>query len=119
MEDDGKLWQDYRNAWEAYTRKHAALQCLMDSVHPEKSRIDTVILELERARAAHSAARDRLAMHLNATLPIPLDGPAESEGRVRSTAQLLWEMAGRPEGTAEGDWLRAEHLVRSATRATN
>ncbi|MGD1074160.1 MAG: DUF2934 domain-containing protein [Bryobacteraceae bacterium] len=117
MEHDQKLWQDYRNAWETYSRKHAALQCLMDSVQPEKSRIDSVVLELEKARSAHGAARDRLAKHLSARLPFQSAVPAESEERrVRSTAQLLWEMSGRPDGTAELDWLRAEHLIRAASQ---
>jgi hypothetical protein len=118
MEENQKLWQDYRNAWEAYSRKHAVLQCLMDSVQPEKSRIEAVVLELEKARVAHSAARDRLAKVLSVTLPFPSAAPAESEERhVRNTAQLLWEMAGRPDGTAESDWVRAEHLIRSASQA--
>jgi hypothetical protein len=88
----------------------------MDSVQPEKSRIDSVVLELEKARSAHSAARDRLAKHLNANLPFQLMAPESEERRVRSTAQLLWEMAGRPDGTAELDWLRAEHLIRAASQ---
>lgn len=120
MEDDQKLWREYRDAWEAYSRKNAGLHCLMDSVQPEKSRIELVIVELERARIEHSAARDRLAKRLSATLPFPYAAPLESaEPRVRNTAQLLWEMAGRPEGTAEGDWLRAEDLIRSASKAAN
>jgi hypothetical protein len=120
MEDDRKLWQEYRNAWETYSLKHASLQCLMDSVQPEKSRIETVVLELERARRAHSAARDRLAGHMNGALPYSSAMLAESaETQVRNTAQLLWEMAGRPEGTAEGDWLRAERLIRSAAQTAN
>jgi hypothetical protein len=120
MDTDQKLLQDYRNAWETYSRKHSALQCLMDSVQPEKSRIESVVLELEKARAAHNAARDRLARHLNAPLPAGLNVPAESEeSHVRSTAQLLWEMAGRPAGTAESDWFRAEHLIRRAAQTAN
>ena len=120
MGTNEKLLQDYRNAWETYSRKHAALQCLMDSIQPEKSRVDSVILELEKARAAHSAARDRLAKHLSATLPEGPSVPVVSEqNHVRNTAQLLWEMAGRPVGTAESDWFRAEHLIRRAAQMVN
>jgi hypothetical protein len=120
MGTDEKLLREYRSAWETYSRKHADLQCLMDSAPPEKSRIESVVLELEKARAAHNAARDRLARHLSTTLPTELLAPVESEERhVRNTAQLLWEMAGRPAGTAESDWIRAEHLIRSAALTTN
>ena len=120
MGTNEKLLQDYRNAWETYSRKHADLQCLMDSVKPEKSRIESVVLDLEKARAAHNAARDRLAKHLSAPLPAGLSVPAESEeNHVRNTAQLLWEMAGRPAGTAESDWIRAEHLIRCAAQMAN
>jgi hypothetical protein len=90
MEDDRKLWQEYRNAWETYTRKHDALQCLIDSVPSENSLIDLAVLERERARMAHSAARDRLAKHLN-----------------------------HRDATAEGDSLRAGNLVRSAAQTLN
>jgi hypothetical protein len=34
--------------------------------------------------------------------------------KVRDTAQLLWEFAGKPQGTAECDWHRAEKLVLAA-----
>jgi hypothetical protein len=120
MDTDQKLLRDYRNAWEAYSRKHTALQCLMESAQPEKSRIESVVLELEKARGAHNAARDRLAKHLSAPLPAGIIEPEESEeSHVRSTAQLLWEMAGRPAGTAESDWIRAEHLIRRAAQMSN
>jgi hypothetical protein len=37
-----------------------------------------------------------------------------SEHHIRDTAQILWELAGRPEGTAECDWREAEELVHKA-----
>jgi len=37
------------------------------------------------------------------------------EHRIREKAQLLWELAGKPQGSAEADWLGAERLVRSAS----
>jgi hypothetical protein len=39
------------------------------------------------------------------------------ENRVRAVAQLLWESMGRPEGTADDDWLRAEQIVHRAMAA--
>jgi hypothetical protein len=38
----------------------------------------------------------------------------DGENHIRETARLLWEMAGRPEGSAERDWSRAEQLVHAA-----
>ena len=117
MESESKLWQDYRETWDAYSRSHAVMQTLADSRQPEKPRIEASVIELEKARLAYTAARDRLAKHLHAELP-PVAPAVSHEKRVRGTAQLLWEMAGRPNGTAEGDWLRAERLVQSATGRT-
>ena len=37
--------------------------------------------------------------------------------RVREIAELRWELAGKPEGTADDDWYRAEEIVRRATAA--
>ena len=39
------------------------------------------------------------------------------EDRVRAVARLLWESVGRPEGTADDDWNRAEQIVRRAAAA--
>jgi hypothetical protein len=44
-------------------------------------------------------------------------GADADEHDIRKTAQLLWELAGRPDGTAERDWQRAEQLVHAAASA--
>jgi len=76
MDVNRELWDEYRRTWEAFT-----------------TTLD------EEARAAHNAARDRLAEHLTSR-----------EHRVRNTAKMIWEFSGRPEGTAESDWYRAEKV---------
>jgi len=95
----------YRATFGEYARELDALQRLMDSVRPNLGEIEAAMQAVESARRAHSAARDRLAEELAAAKP--------GEDRIRETAQLLWELAGRPEGTAEFDWLRAEQLIRT------
>jgi len=79
--------------------------------------------ELEKAHWVYDRCRDALAVEL---LPASMQGTfrhmeprsAEAyENRVRAVAQLLWESVGRPEGTADDDWNRAEQIVRRASAA--
>lgn len=79
--------------------------------------IEAALLEVEQARVAHNAARDRLAQQLTGAVAA-IDVRSKSVAdrwRVRRTAHLLWEVAGKPHGTAESDWQRAETLVRAAS----
>jgi hypothetical protein len=71
---------------------------------------------MEEALADYRASRDRLAYHLASA-----KSPAEairrqrqpSQEEVRQLAYRLWEQAGRPTGSADQDWQRAEELLRS------
>ena len=45
------------------------------------------------------------------------DPPQAVKERVKSIAELLWESAGRPEGTADEDWRLAEEIVKRAATA--
>ena len=61
-------------------------------------RAETALLEVEKARMAHNAARDRLAEQLTgeiSAIDIKAIGVSERR-RVRETAHILWEIAGRP-----------------------
>jgi hypothetical protein len=109
---DESLRTAYRTTFQEYSSKLRALQCVMSSEARDKSRIEAALLEVEKARVAHNNARDRLAAELvRPSLP-PAAGV--DERHIRNTAQLLWELAGRPDGTAECDWRRAEQLVHAA-----
>jgi Protein of unknown function (DUF2934) len=111
-QDNTVLRNAYRTTFQEYSIKLDALQRLMSSATPEGSTIETALLEVEKARLAHSKARDQLAREL---VRPPLPPAAKSgEQHIRETARLLWEMAGRPEGSAERDWRRAEQLVHAA-----
>src|SRR5580693_6469556 len=111
-QDSPVLRNAYRTTFQEYSNKLDALQRLMSSGASDSSTIEAALFEVEKARLAHSDARDQLARELLRP-PLP---PAAKDGEqhVRETARLLWEMAGRPEGSAERDWRRAEQLVHAA-----
>jgi hypothetical protein len=113
MQIDGALRNAYRTTFEEYARKLGVLQNLINTDTADTARMDAALVEVEQARIAYNSARDQLAKEL---VRPPLTAAAGSkEHHIRQTAQLLWEMAGRPDGTAEHDWRQAEQLVRSAT----
>jgi hypothetical protein len=113
MQIDDNLSVAYRSTFQEYSSRLDALQRLMSSAAPEQDRIQAAMVDVENARAAHSSARDRLAREL--VRPSSPPTARVDEHQVRATAQLLWEIAGRPAGTAECDWQRAEQLVHAAT----
>ncbi len=59
---------------------------------------------------------DLSALSSTVAQPAPPD-PVVDRGEVERLAHSYWEARGRPEGSAEDDWFRAEHEVR-ARRAT-
>lgn len=78
---------------------------------PNTGQMETALLDMERARLAYTAARDALAQHLS---PALTQAKRPKPGNVSGIAELLWEVAGRPDGTAQKDWLRAEEIARRA-----
>ena len=112
-----ELRERYRVTWDIFSRKLDAYQSCVEL--GDVTRIEAALLQVERARMDYNAARDRLAQHLAGRISvIDLKSIAVPEQRrVRETARLLWELAGKPKGTADSDWHRAEHLVRAASAA--
>jgi len=110
---DDALRNAYRTTFQEYARKLETLQSLMNSANSDAARMNVALVEVEQARVAHNDARDRLAKEL-VRPPLPA-APGSKEHHIRQTARLLWELAGRPDGTAEHDWRQAEQLVRTAT----
>ena len=104
----------YRSTWQDWARRTDALQQLIERPNPATARLEEMLLAVEQARAAHNDARDRLARVLGHR-PEPVSAQAVDE-RVRTTARLLWEFAGRPHGTAESDWQRAQAMVGAAAQ---
>ncbi len=111
MQSSDDLRNAYRVTFQDYADKLNTLQQL---IHGGKAvgapEVQSALHEVETARAAHSSARDCLARQL-------MGGAAAAPGndrQIRRTARLIWEFAGRPEGTAERDWRKAERLAQAA-----
>lgn len=125
----GLVDMEYRSAFEEFSQKARRVQSLTEHPTGDRSAFESALLELERAHLAYDRARDSLVNSL-------LDGGAhprgsfgavdghdrssagapnkDHRGDVQALAELLWVSAGRPTGTAEQDWLRAEAIVERA-----
>jgi hypothetical protein len=76
------------------------------------------LLALEKARVNSNHHRDVLAQKLLSFSIRPASDSIQLEAnRVREIAELRWELAGKPDGTDEENWFRAEDIVRRATAA--
>lgn len=92
--------------------------------HPtgDRKAVEAALLDLEKAHLAYNEARDALLESLAATrhpaLTQTSQNPLETHrSDVQAIAELLWETAGRPTGTAEEDWRRAEAIVQRAVES--
>lgn len=113
-----ELFDQYRATWDEFVRRINELQNCGAVGEVDRASIGVALLEAEKARLAYNAARDRLAAQI-AGLRHPSVTPGAQavpqDGKVRATAHLLWEFAGKPEGTSVADWLQAEFVVRCAS----
>ena len=105
---------DYRQAFEEFSKIAHRVQSLA-AQNAAGSLFDAALLELEQAHVAYNRARDAF---LRSLLPeseqIPQERGFDTDGDVQGIAQLIWESEGRPDGTADEDWRRAETIVRRA-----
>jgi hypothetical protein len=114
----------YRSAFEDFSRKAQRVQNLTERPTGDRKAFETALLELEKAHLAYNEARDAFVRSL---LPASVarlggrqdDGRQDHRNDVPAIAELLWEGAGRPTGTAEEDWRRAEAIVQSAVAASS
>ena len=110
----------YRSAFEDFSRKAQRVQSLTEHPTGDRKAFETALLELEKAHLEYNEARDALVRSL-------LPGSVKERNRVgtdhredvQAIAELLWESAGRPTGTAEEDWRRAEAIVQHAIALTS
>lgn len=116
-------WHAYHAAFQEFAEKVRRVQQLteqieQDSVQHTTDVLEQAVYELERARLTYNRARNDLAEAIGAQKALASDSrPADiapSSDRVRTIANLLWEASGRPEGTADTDWLRAERIINHA-----
>lgn len=116
------VWQEYRRAFHEFSERVRHLQSLTTDPHPDRAAIEAALVEVEKARVVYDERRDALAQHLlRSPRPHIVRTEDSSEAyaeRVRDIAELLWESAGRPAGTADDDWHRAEEIVRRARTGT-
>jgi hypothetical protein len=110
----------YRSAFEDFSRRAQKVQLLTEHPDGDRKSFEEALLELEKAHLAYNDARDALVRSLlPASVPTP---PAQRQDHlhdVQTIAELLWESAGRPTGTADEDWRRAEAIVKSAVASTS
>jgi hypothetical protein len=115
----------YRSAFEDFSRNSRRVQLLTEHPTGDRKVFEAALLELEKAHLAYNEARDAFVRSL---LPSPVQGQPRSQPRgasyshradVQAIAELLWEGAGRPTGTADEDWRRAEAIVKSAVAAAS
>jgi len=118
-----ELWREYRRAFEEFSEKLRRVQSLTCDLRCDQVALETALLELERARVLYGARRDSLAGQFwpastrDALAVAPCVFSQPNENRVRVIAELMWERAGRPDGTAENDWYRAEKIIQRAATA--
>jgi hypothetical protein len=111
-------WQRYRQAFENFREKVRNVQNLTLLKDRNQVTIDAAVLEMEIAKEGYNSARDALfsemVPHANGHIFHSENVPSEKE--VRELAELLWELEGRPEGSALDDWYRAESIYRRSSR---
>lgn len=111
------LESQYRSAFEDFSRQAQRVQQLTENPTGDRSRFEAALLDLEKAHLAYQEARDAL---VRASLPAAAAVAEEDDHHadIRTIAELLWESAGRPTGTSEEDWQRAEAIVQKALQAS-
>ncbi len=115
--------QEYRKAFDEFAAQVQHVQTLTAQAHVDPKIIEAALLDLERAHVNYDLCRDRWVQFL---LPSKNRGPLAEAGRdiehshedcIRTIAELLWESAGRPAGTADEDWRKAAEIVKQAAAA--
>jgi Protein of unknown function (DUF2934) len=111
---------EYRSAFEDFSRKAQQVQFLTEHPGGDRKTFETALLEMEKAHLAYNQARDAFMQSLlPESVSTPHDQRREQSRDVQTIAELLWVGAGRPTGTAEEDWHRAEAIVNSAANFFN
>jgi Protein of unknown function (DUF2934) len=114
-----EAWRAYQRAFHQFSERVRYLQLLTTDPHPNRAAIEAALVDVEKARVIYDECRDALAHELlpqSRNFP-GTDAPQAVKERVKSIAELLWESAGRPEGTADDDWRLGEEIVKRAATA--
>jgi hypothetical protein len=124
LEDFSELDQAYRLAFRNWSSQIHHLQAVADHPIDEQESRQAHHL-VEAAESDYRDRRDRLAGYIltgtrfSRLFPKDRDSSLTEEQRseIERVAYRLWEEAGRPDGTAESDWLRAERIVLDREKA--
>ena len=124
--DKQLLRQALKDAFRQFQQESSRLSAIyasgLNAGGLDPHRAEEALLRVEQARLAYNEARDLLAASL---MPPALrtaffrvePSLADGRGRVKDIAELFWELAGRPQGSAEADWYRAERILGQACYA--
>jgi hypothetical protein len=119
LSEEQLLWHAYRDAYRQFAGEAVRLAKIRAQSSYNAAEAEKALLRLEEAHISYNDARDLLAASRmpaafwKAFWAIP-PAARQDDRRVKGMAELLWELAGKPEGTAEDDWYRAERVVRQS-----
>ena len=113
-----ELWATYESAFRDFAAKARIVQRYAADPLAARTDVETAILDMAKARAAYTNARDAVARRLLDQTPenVLATRLEPSPEHTAELAELFWKFEGRPEGTAEADWYRAEEILRSARK---
>ena len=105
----------YEEAFHKLATEVAVLRELTFQPGADQTQVSEARARVEQAQSAYAASRNLLAELLLARAVHTEQAAvhADERSKVQRLAHLLWESGGRPEGRAEDDWYRAEHLIRT------
>jgi hypothetical protein len=110
-EELDSLYSGYLDSFRAWASEAARLQELRE-LAAGSSELREAQERAKVAELAYHQSRQQLADFLiSSTHPSHARLGRELEPVVRRIAHEIWEESGRPEGTADSDWHRAEELV--------
>ena len=117
-----QAWAAYREAFQNFARAARFVQDLTATQNLDRPTADAAMLVLEKAHSVYVQRRNTLAYVLLPSLArelvqVPAPDADPSRSQVRRVAELLWEVSGRPTGSANDDWYRAEEIIRSVAAA--
>ena len=108
----------YRKAFDEFARQVQRVQTLTAQPDADPKTVEAALLDLERAHVQYDIYRDRWVQYLLPSAQKPMQDVEHSHSDcIRTIAEVLWESAGRPEGTADQDWRKAEEIVKQASAA--
>jgi hypothetical protein len=118
MKRSWEVEAEYRDTFEDFSKKAQRVQSLTALHSTDGKAFEIALIELEKAHLAYNQARDTfLQTLLPASAAMPAAEDHDRTADVPAIAELIWEGAGRPHGTAQEDWRRAEAIVKCAVAA--